>query len=88
MMSPKERAMHAKLLMDNPLYQEAMIHIKGDLFNQWSKNTIWSGKRKREKLWDMMQGVIEFESKITQAFNDGIMLAKQEERAEKLKNMR
>ena len=87
-METKEKAMHAKTILDNPIYQQAMIEIKGDLFEQWSKNTVWSGKRKREKIWDMMQGVIEFERKIEKALLDGRLLAKQEERQERLKSVR
>ena len=83
-----EKAMHAKTLLDNPLYKQAMLEIKGDLFDQWSRKTIWNGKRKREKIWDMMQGIIEFESKLNNALIDGKMLVHEEARKEKIKNIR
>ena len=87
-MNVLEDAKRAKEVLDNPAYKEAMLHVKHKIFSEWSKQTIWSGKKKREKLWDMMQAANEFEAFFERALTNGKIYLKEEERKERLKRVK
>ena len=63
-MNKQELSLKAQELLKNPAYQQAIMRVKADLFDEWSRNTMWDSKRKREKLWDMAQAAIAFENKL------------------------
>lgn len=83
-----ERAAVAKEVLDNSEYRRAIMEVKADLFNEWTRNTIWSGVKKREKLWAMMQAATELEDKLAKVLMDGKIKAKQVARAEKVSKIR
>jgi lantibiotic modifying enzyme len=86
-MSEIEAAGHAKQVLDNPMYRQSMMELKADLIQQW-QDTKWFQRSKREKIWTMMQGVVEFERKMKKALADGIRKVQEEERAKRLKAVR
>ena len=67
------RAIHAKELVDNPLFQEIIQGEKSDLFDEWA-GTKWFQWRKREKLWSMVKACLSIENKLKKAVNDGKMV--------------
>jgi len=86
-MNALERASQAKQLMDNPIFRESFIAIKADLIDQWSRRTVWSGWRKREKIWAMMQGVNDFEALLSREIESGKMAAAREDKANKVSKL-
>jgi len=83
-----EKGMKAKEILDNPVYKQMMLELKGDLFSEFNRETVWNGRKKREKIWDMMQAVNKFEEKLTDALTDAHFVAKDMERREKIKSVR
>lgn len=76
---------YAEQLLGNPAYQAALVMIKAELFEEFSRGTIWSGKRKRENIYKQMQAVNELEAKIQSMMSNGKALESMEKRRQKLK---
>ena len=66
----QERAIVAQELLDNPLFQEAFIKIKGDLFNEFNKAELHSDK-KRLDVWTQSQVLDKFERNFTDIVKNG-----------------
>ena len=60
MQAQEERGRVAKELLDNPLFQEAFIKIKGDLFNQFNSADLASDKERLD-VWTQSQVLDKFE---------------------------
>jgi hypothetical protein len=82
-METKEYGILAKQVIDNPAFKRAMMEVKADLFDEWSRQTVWDGKKKREKLWDMMQAANKFESKLLKSIESARVAAQRDEAAKK-----
>lgn len=78
---------YAEQLLNNPAYQAALTAIKGDLFEQFSRKTVWSGKRKRENIYKQMQAINALEDKVTKFVSNGKALEQMAERNKKLKSV-
>ena len=76
---------YAEQLLGNPAYQTALMIIKAELFDEFSRGTIWSGKRKRENIYKQMQAVNDLEAKIQNMMSNGKALESMEKRRNKLK---
>ena len=83
-----EKGMKAKEILDNPVYRQVMLELKGDLFSEFSRETVWDGKKKREKIWDMMQAVNKFEEKLTDALTDAVIASNELGRKERMKRVK
>ena len=66
----QERARVAQELLDNPLFQEAFIKIKDDLFNEFNKAELHSDK-KRLDVWTQSQVLDKFERNFTDIVKNG-----------------
>jgi hypothetical protein len=75
---------YAEQLLGNPAYQAALTMIKGDIFDEFSRRTIWSGKKKREQLYLQMQAVNALEENIKMLMSNGKALEKMGARNKKL----
>ncbi len=64
------RGKAAKELIENPLYQEALIKIKGDLFNEFNSADLTSDK-KRMEAWRQSQILDKFESNFNRIIRTG-----------------
>lgn len=78
---------YAEQLLGNPAYQAALMMIKADLFDEFSRGTIWSGRRKREDIYKQMQAINELEAKIQNMMTNGKALESMEKRHNKLKSV-
>jgi len=78
----------AEALINNPAYKTALMMIKAELFDSFSRGTIWSGKKKREDIYKQMQAINALEAKIQNMMSNGKALEKQLARTEKLQNVR
>jgi hypothetical protein len=64
------RAHQAKLLLENPLYQEAIIAMESAMFEQF-KDTKLDDKDKRHELWQRMQLMKQFQAKFEHIIKEG-----------------
>lgn len=78
---------YAAQLLENPAYQAAILMIKGDLFEEFSRRTIWSGKRRREDIYKKIQAVNELDEKIRKLMSNGKALEKMNDRNRRLKSV-
>jgi hypothetical protein len=78
---------YADQLMGNPAYQTALMMIKGDLFEEFNRGTVWSGAKKRESIYKQMQAVNALEEKIENMMTTGKGLEQMEARHRKLKSV-
>ena len=78
---------YAEQLMGNPAYQTALMMIKGDLFEEFNRGTVWNGTKKRENIYKQMQAVNALEDKIKNMVSTGKGLEKMEARHKKLKSV-
>ena len=78
----QERGRLALELLDNPLFQEAFIKIKGDLFNEFNKAELHSDK-KRLDVWTQSQVLDKFERNFTDIVKNGKSATIQLEQSEK-----
>ncbi len=66
----QERGRVAQELLDNPLFQEAFIKIKGDLFNEFNKSDLDSDEQ-RLNIWQQSQILDKFEKNFTDIVKKG-----------------
>ena len=66
----QERGRVAQELLDNPLFQEAFIKIKGDLFNEFNKSDLESDEQ-RLNIWQQSQILDKFEKNFTDIVKKG-----------------
>ena len=78
----------AEALINNPAYKAALLMIKAELFDAFSRKTLWNGKKKREDIYKQMQAVDALESKIQNMMSNGRALEKQQSRADRVKNIK
>ena len=79
---------YAEQLLNNPAYQAAMTIIKGDLFDEFSRQTLWNDTKRRESIHKQMAAVTALENKINMMVSNGNALEKLEQRNKKLKSIR
>ena len=78
---------YASALLDNPAYQAAIMMMKADLFDEFSRKTLWNGKRKREDIYKRIQAVNELDEKIQKLMSNGKALEHMQERHKRLKSV-
>tara|TARA_R110000782_G_scaffold54592_2_gene115363 strand:- start:800 stop:1084 length:285 start_codon:yes stop_codon:yes gene_type:complete len=66
----EERGRAAQELLDNPLFKEAFIKIKGDLFNSFNKTEL-AGDEARKDIWTKSQVLDAFERTFTDIVKHG-----------------
>jgi len=74
-MTPEEEVQRGRLaeqVLDNPIYREAVMAAKADLFDQWA-SAKWFQARKMKELWRMYRAVEAIESKIEKVMKTGKM---------------
>lgn len=77
----------AKQLVENPVYQAAIIKIKGDLYNEFKRTGLFQ-KRKREHAWIKAQLLDALEREIASAITSGYKAQLDRERQSRNKNLR
>jgi hypothetical protein len=79
---------YAEQLKSNPAYQHALTIIKADLFDQFSRGTIWNGRRKREHIYLQMQAVQALEDKINNLISNSKAMKTMNLRQERMSKVR
>ena len=77
------RAESARMVIENPIYQEAWIAIRTDLFNDFIK-TAFEDKDKRDEIWLQMNSIDRLEKQFKYFMNTGRRLDIQEKLNPKL----
>lgn len=85
LLTGKNRGVLAKQVLDNPVYQEAMVIIRGDLMVKF-ENTKPEDSEKRDEIWRQMRTIAEMEKRIKKVMVDGNVCEAELSRLEKLKN--
>jgi len=68
----QQRGVMAKQVLDNPVYQEAILKVKGKLMAQF-ENTSFLQKRKREDIWRSFKNLQRLEAEIIKVMQSGEM---------------
>lgn len=68
----KIKANNAQLLLDNPMYQEAITAIKADCFEKFQR-TKFKEKDERDELWRKLQTIDWFEQTLRRYVTTGKM---------------
>ena len=66
----QQRGLAAQELLNNPLFKEAFIKIKGDLFNEFNRTDLHSDKQ-RHNVWLQSQILDKFEANFTSIVKNG-----------------
>lgn len=65
-----QRGEDARQILDSPLYQEALIAIRGELMHKFEQTKFKQGEE-REEIWRQIQTVKRFESYFQQVLETG-----------------
>lgn len=82
----KNRGVLAKQVLENPVYQEALVIIRGDLMVKF-ENTKPEDSGKRDEIWRQMRTVAEIEKRIKKVMVDGRVCEAELSRLEKAKKL-
>lgn len=79
---------YAEQLRENPALKAAFQVIKADLFDEFSRNTMWSGVKKREHIHKQICAINALEDKIDKFISDSNAAKKFLQKRDRLRSVR
>lgn len=81
----KSRGVLAQQILENPIYQEALVIIRGKLMVEF-ENTKYTEQQDRDEIWRQYQTLAKIEKQLQKVMRDGKIADKELSILDKLKN--